>query len=396
MGERRPWAEEGQSAEEVAEVAAGTPAALVLADGLAFEGGAIGAAGTAFGELVFNTAMTGYQEVLTDPSYRCQLVTMTYPHIGNYGIQPRDGESGRPQVAGLIVKKLCRRPSHHGQVVSVGAWLARHGGVGIEGIDTRELVRHIRGAGAQAAILTTDFEAPLGDAAREALAARARAWFEGAGWDLGRRAGAGRPYVIEAREHGRTRGEPLRLVAYDFGLKEGMLRQLSALGCRIDVVPPSFPASAVEKLAPDGVFLSNGPGDPASLPEVAAEIRALVGRYPMFGVCLGHQLMALALGGRVEKMRFGHRGANHPVLDRTTGKIEITSQNHGFTVVADSLPEGVEVTHVNLNDQSVEGLRAPGLRLFSVQYHPEACPGPHDAHHLFHRFLDAVDEARGR
>ena len=378
------------------EVAKGTPAILALEDGRAFEGFAIGAGKESFGEVVFNTAMTGYQEVLTDPSYRSQLVAMTYPHIGNYGIQPLDGESGRPQVAGLVVRKLCRRPSHFGQALGVGPYLAKYGVSGIEGIDTRALVRHIRDGGAKAAVLTTRYDAGQLSSEVARLAEAAHQWGEQADWSLGRFAGAGRPYVVEPRESSQVRGTSPVLVAYDFGLKEGILRQLQAMGCRVNVVPPAFPARAVLAMKPDGIFLSNGPGDPRALPEVAAEIRTLLGKAPIFGICLGHQLLALALGGDVEKMKFGHRGANHPVLDRTTGSIEITSQNHGYCVSEGSLPEDVEVTHVNLNDGTVEGIRAKpsGVPIFSVQYHPEACPGPHDAHHLFHRFIDHVFAAR--
>ena len=370
------------------------PAVLVLADGRAFHGNAVGASCSAMAEVVFNTAMTGYQEVLTDPSYTGQMVTMTYPHIGNYGIQALEGESPRPRVAALIVRKLCHRPSHDKHVLTADDYLERHGVPGIEGIDTRALVRHIREAGAQPAMLDASLTERATPERVAEMASEAAQWWEKTHQDTGSRAGAGRPYVVEPREWGGIKGASFTVVAYDFGIKEGIVRQLQALGCRVHVVPPDFPARAVQRINPDGVFLSNGPGDPSTLSGVVENIRDLLGHWPVFGICLGHQLLALALGGATEKMRFGHRGSNHPVLDRETGKIEITSQNHGYSVLADSLPETVNVTHINLNDQSVEGLRAPELKAFSVQYHPEACPGPHDAHHHFVRFVDAMTEQR--
>jgi carbamoyl-phosphate synthase small subunit len=331
--------------------------------------------------------MTGYQEVLTDPSYTGQMVVMTYPHIGNYGIQALDDESPRPRVSGLIVRKLCKRPSHHRHVLSVGEYLGLHNLACIEGLDTRALVRHIRGGGVQPAILDASLDTAPSPEYLAELASRAKAWGESFGQDTGMRAGAGRPYVVEAREWQGVRGQTLTVVAYDFGIKEGILRQLQLLGCRVHVVPADFPASAVERINPDGIFLSNGPGDPATLLGVVENLKLLIGKRPIFGICLGHQLLALALGGQTAKMRFGHRGSNHPVLDKRTGKIEITSQNHGYAVLPETLPPGVDVTHINLNDQTVEGLQSESKGVFSVQYHPEACPGPHDAHHHFTRFI---------
>jgi carbamoyl-phosphate synthase small subunit len=369
-------------------------AVLALADGTTYQGRAVGAATQVAAEVVFNTAMTGYQEVLTDPSYTGQMVAMTYPHIGNYGIQALDDESPRPRVSALIARKLCARPSHHRHVLSVQDYLTLHGIPGIDGIDTRALVRHIRAGGVQPAILDASFTAPPTPEALQSLVARAKAWGESTRQDTGLRAGAGRPYVVEPREWQGMRGTPLTVVAYDFGIKEGILRQLQLLGCRVHVVPADFPAAAVERINPDGVFLSNGPGDPATLTGVVQTLRDQLGRRPLFGICLGHQLLALALGGQTAKMPFGHRGSNHPVLDKRTGKIEITSQNHGFAVLAESLPPDVEVSHVNLNDHTVEGLYAPNALAFSVQYHPEACPGPRDAHHHFTRFIDLMSARR--
>lgn len=379
----------------IEEVAQDTPAIIVLADGKHFYGQAIGAHGTTLGEVVFNTAMTGYQEVITDPSYRQQIVVFTYPHIGNYGIHIDDNESLKPQIAGLVVRKLCRTPSHQQSTMTLGEHLAQSQLSGIEGIDTRALVRHIRQAGAQPAIiyhrdLTQKEPWPLSAEKVNELQARALNYAQTIDWAVARKTGVKRPIVLEPDSYSALEGEPLKIVVYDFGVKEGIIRRFRSMGCRVFIVPPTFPATAVLALEPDGIFLSNGPGDPSSLTEFIPTIQELLGHKPIFGICLGHQLLSLALGAKIEKMTFGHRGANHPVLCLETQEIEITSQNHGFTVVEASLPAGVKVSHRNLNDDSVEGISVPQKYAFSVQYHPESCPGPHDARKHFQRFIDVI------
>jgi carbamoyl-phosphate synthase small subunit len=376
----------------------GGRALLALADGRAFEGEPLGARGQAVGEVVFNTAMTGYQEVLTDPSYRGQLVCMTAPHVGNTGVNGEDVESHRPWVAGFVVREASPVASSWRATATLDDYLARHGVVGIQGVDTRALTRHLRDRGAQTGVLSSEEDvdarrlvatarqAPglVGrDLVQEVTCRTAYAWSE-ALW----RRGEGYAPAAPARYH---------VVAYDSGIKRTILRQLAALGCRLTVVPASTPADAVLALEPDGLFLANGPGDPEAVPYLAAAVRGLVGRLPVFGICLGHQIVALALGGRTFKLPFGHHGANHPVKDLRAGRVEITSQNHGFAVDPDSCPpHGLEVTHVNLNDGTCEGLQHRSLPVFSVQYHPEASPGPHDAHSLFRRFVDLMDQSRGR
>ena len=353
------------------------PALLVLADGTAFEGelmGAVPEGGTATGELVFNTVMTGYQEVVTDPSYAGQVLAFTYPHIGNYGVAPSDDESRRPFCRGVVVRALAPRPSNWRATEDLGSFLARHGVAGIAGVDTRRLTRHIRREGAMpcafgplAGPCATDEASLLG-------AARAEPGTDGV--DLVSGVTTARPYCS---------GEgPLRVVAFDFGLKAMQLRHLGDMAT-VEVVPATTPAADVLARHPDGVFLSNGPGDPAALPWAADTISSLLGRVPVFGICLGHQLLATALGARTYKLTFGHHGGNHPVRRVSTGKVEITSQNHNYAVAEGSV-SGAEVTHVNLNDGVIEGLRVTGVPAFSVQYHPEAGPGPHDARYLFEEF----------
>lgn len=372
-----------------------TPAILALSDGTVFRGKAFGATGEVSGEVVFNTSMFGYQEILTDPSYDGQLVAMTYPEIGNVGVNAEDVESDRPWVGGFIVREYWPEPSNWRSVQTLDDYMRDHGIVGIEGIDTRALVRHIRDAGAQPAILAG------GDMDESDVIARAAEVPGLEGQNLASRVSCRSPYDWEeggwSLGDGYGRGTSLDrfVVAYDFGLKHNILRNLVDVGCRVRVVPADTPASEVLAMKPDGVFLSNGPGDPAAVETARREVAELVGTVPLFGICLGHQILSLALGGRTFKLPFGHHGGNHPVQDLRTGKVEITSQNHGFAVDADSLRGIGVVSHVNLNDGTVEGLRHESLPLFSIQYHPEASPGPRESAYLFRRFAALIDEARG-
>ncbi|HUY22277.1 MAG TPA: glutamine-hydrolyzing carbamoyl-phosphate synthase small subunit [Acidimicrobiales bacterium] len=360
------------------------PALLVLADGEVFEGEAIGAAppgGVATGELVFNTVLSGYQEVVTDPSYAGQVVTFTYPHIGNYGVTSADDEAARPWCRGVVVRALPPRPSSWRATGSFDDFLVRTGVPGVSGVDTRRLTRHLRDDGAMGCA--------FGTAPEPVLRAAAAAEPGTTGRDLVADVTTATPY---------ERGSgPLRIVAYDFGVKETMLRTLGELAT-VTVVPAGTPAADTLARHPDGVLLSNGPGDPAALPAQAAIVAELLGRVPVFGICLGHQLLAEAIGARTYKLPFGHHGGNHPVRRLDTGQVEITSQNHNYAVDAASLPTSgpfaAEVTHVNLNDGVVEGFRCLSVPAFSVQYHPEAGPGPHDARYLFDRFRSMIDEAR--
>ena len=370
------------------------PAVLALSDGMVFRGGGFGAVGDSAGEVVFNTSMYGYQEILTDPSYEGQLVAMTYPEIGNVGVNDADVESRRPWVRGFIVREYWPQPSSWRAQRSLDAYMREHGIVGIQKIDTRALVRHIRAAGAQPAFLAS------GAPDEADLVARARQVPGLEGRDLATRVSCTEPYDWEegpwrlGRRPARGRGLRRLVVAYDFGLKQNILRNLVDVGCRVRVVPAGTPAREVLAMKPDGVFLSNGPGDPAALEKAPREVADLVGAVPLFGICLGHQILSLALGGRTFKLPFGHHGGNHPVQDLATGKVEITSQNHGFAVDAESLRGVGVVSHVNLNDGTVEGLAHPSLPVFSVQYHPEASPGPRESAYLFRRFADMIDRAR--
>jgi len=373
-----------------------TPALLALADGRVFRGDACGAGGEASGEVVFNTAMTGYQEILTDPSYRGQMVCMTYPLIGNYGISPEDVESRRPWVNGFIVKEMCGYPSNWRGRIRLEDYLREHGIVAIQGIDTRALTRHLRDHGAQEGIISTV------EADADRLVDRARALPGLVGRDLVTEVSVAEPHGWDqgtwdlARGYTAPPAPRFRVVAFDSGIKQNILRQLSSLGCGVTVVPARTPAEAVLEMKPDGVFLSNGPGDPEAVPYLVESVRGLVGRTPIFGICLGNQILGLALGGKTYKLKFGHHGANHPVRDLSTGRVEITAQNHGFSVDPTSVAKlGLDETHVNLNDGTSEGMRHRELPIFSVQYHPEASPGPHDAHYLFHRFIDLMSGGKG-
>jgi len=377
-------------------VSAQREAILALADGRIFRGRAFGAIGETVGEVVFNTAMTGYQEVLTDPSYKGQIVCMTYPEIGNVGINADDAESAGVHVEGFVVKDYRPRPSNWRSEMALGEYLEHAGVPGIEGLDTRALVRHIRTHGAQEAVISSVTLDP------DVLVARAKASPGLVGRDLVREVTCAEPYDWDlgdwelGKGYRRPSKEEMRdaplIVALDYGIKRNILHRLVASGFRVRVMPAAATAADILAPNPDGVFLSNGPADPAALPYASEAVRGVLGRKPIFGICLGHQILGLALGGRTYKLGFGHHGANHPVMDLRTRKVEITSQNHSFAVDADSLEGRAELSHLNLNDKTVEGLRGVGVPFFSVQYHPEASPGPHDAGYLFGRFRRLVEE----
>jgi len=380
-------------------------AILALADGTVFFGRAFGAETESIGEVVFNTSMTGYQETLTDPSYEGQIVTFTYPELGNVGVNDQDEESSRPHAVGAIVKHAALGPSSYRASAPLQVYLEKHGLPGIEGIDTRMLVRHLRDNGSQMGVLST-----LADADADALVEKARAAPSMEGLDLATPVTTKVPYEFET-----PMGDPLcvcwsggapctcpqapdarfHVVAYDYGLKRSMLRLLVDAGCKVTVVPAHTPATEALARKPDGIFLSNGPGDPAAVAYAQPIIRELLGQVPIMGICLGHQILALAVGAKTYKLKFGHRGANQPVKELSSGRIEITAQNHGFAVDEASLAgTGARVTHVSLNDGTVEGIELPEKRAFSVQYHPESSPGPHDSRSLFSRFVSLMEAAR--
>jgi carbamoyl-phosphate synthase small subunit len=370
------------------------PARLVLEDGAVLVGRGFGASTDSIGELVFNTSMTGYQEILTDPSYRGQTVLLTQPHIGNYGVTHEDEESGKLWLSALVVREACERASNFRSAMELSDYLAQHGVPGIEGVDTRMLTRAVRDRGEQRVLVTRDMtstDAQLVEKVRKApkvadvdhvLKVTTPKPYE---WKKGYESPFSPPAPAKAGGKRRT------IVAYDFGAKRNILRSLAACGLDVIVVPAETPAAAVLERKPDGVFLSNGPGDPAICRYAIESAKILVKKLPVFGICLGHQILGHVFGGKTYKMKFGHHGGNQPVIDLTTGKVEITAQNHSYAVDPQSLPDGVAMTHKNLNDNTCEGLRHKELPVFSVQYHPEAAPGPHDALYLFKRFVELLD-----
>ena len=356
-------------------------AKLVLENGTIFSGISLGEMGETIGEVCFNTGMTGYQEILTDPSYCGQLVTMTYPHIGNYGVNPEDVESTKVQVSGFIVREENVVPSNFRSTQSLGEYLREQKIVGIQEIDTRMLTRILRNQGAMNGIISTT---DLDDAS---LLQKVKASPSMDGLDLAKVVTCHKSYEWSKGKH--------KIAAIDFGIKHNILRLLESHECEITVFPASTSAAEILGFNPDGIFLSNGPGDPAAVTYGVELVKKLLGKKPIFGICLGHQILALALGAKTYKLKFGHRGCNHPVKNLETGIVEITSQNHGFVVDSDSLSENVEVTHLSLNDQTVEGFRCTDMPAFSVQYHPESSPGPHDSRYLFEQFIKMVREAQG-
>jgi len=354
---------------------------LVLEDGTVFRGRGFTIPGVSVGEVVFNTSMTGYQEILTDPSYCEQIVTMTYPLIGNYGINDEDVESSRVQVAGFVVYEACRTPSNWRKQKTLIDYLTEYGVIGLEGVDTRALTRRIRLEGAMRGAIA------VGDYDVDEVLKQVQDYPGMVGRNLAERVSCPKPYWWSKE------GE-YKVVVVDYGVKYNILRMLEARGCKLYVVPAKSDAEEILAEEPDGIFLSNGPGDPAAVLHAIRTIRKLLGEKPIFGICLGHQLLALALGAHTYKLKFGHRGANQPVKYFKTGRVEITAQNHGFAVNADTVPEGVEITHINLNDDTVEGIECCDVPAFSVQYHPEASPGPHDASYLFDKFIDLMKKCR--
>jgi carbamoyl-phosphate synthase small subunit len=364
-------------------------AVLALADGTYFPGESFGAPGEAMGEVVFNTSMMGYQEILTDPSYKGQIVTMTYPLIGNYGVNDEDFESHIPWVEGFIVKECSPVVSNWRARRSLPEFLQAYGIVGIAGIDTRALTRHLRDHGAQEGIISTLEADP------RVLVERAKTIPGLGGRDLVQDVTCGVPFLWEGEISGPIEPQGVPgvspvVVAYDYGIKRNILRRLAAWGCQVTVVPASTPAEAVFDMQPDGIFLSNGPGDPAAVSYAIEQVKRFIGVKPVMGICLGHQILALACGAETYKLKFGHHGGNQPIRDLQTERVLITAENHGFAVDPRTLPAAMEVTHVNLNDNTIEGMRHRELPVFSVQYHPEASPGPHDARYLFHQFIASM------
>jgi carbamoyl-phosphate synthase small subunit len=361
-----------------------TKARLVLSDGKVFQGLSLGKTGATVGEVVFNTAMTGYQEILTDPSYHFQIITMTYPQIGNYGVNPTDFESRKIYASGFVIREYSPVVSNWQADRSLDDYLKHYDIVGISDLDTRALTRHIRDQGAQMGIITTE------DTPVEELIARIQESPKLVGRNIVQEVTAAEPYDWPLNPVPPPEApHPYRVAVYDFGIKFSILRILHDLGCTLRVFPAHTPAEEILAWEPDGIFLSNGPGDPEPVEKAVASVRKLLGKKPIFGICLGIQILGLALGGKTSKLKFGHHGANHPVKHLPTGKVEITSQNHGFVVDIDSLPkDDVKITHINLNDGTLEGFKHKSLRAFAVQYHPESAPGPHDSHYLFQQFIE--------
>jgi carbamoyl-phosphate synthase small subunit len=364
-------------------------AVLLLEDGTCFEGRGFGTAGEAFGEIVFNTSLTGYQEILTDPSYSEQVIVMTYPQIGNYGVNEQDVESSKPHARGFVVKEFWDRPSNWRSKIDLGAYLKKHGVVGIEWIDTRAITRKIRNDGAQRCVISTE------DLDAKSLLKKVRSYPSINGRDLVSPITCEKPYIWD---QGTEEWEPSggdtgkskvrsKVVVYDFGVKKNILRRLVDMGCQVNVLPSKTSPDEIISMNPDGILLSNGPGDPFPVGYAAQNVKSLIGKKPIFGICLGHQVLSLALGAKTFKLKFGHRGGNQPVKNLKTGEVEITSQNHGFAVDPDSFGNDVEITHLNLNDNTVEGIEHKKYPAFSVQYHPEASPGPHDSSYLFEKFI---------
>ena len=363
------------------------PVKLVLENGTVFSGVSFGAEGETIGEVCFNTGMTGYQEILTDPSYCGQLITMTYPHIGNYGVNPEDVESNKVQAAGFIVREENVVPSNFRSTQSLGDYLREQKIVGIQEIDTRMLTRIIRDEGAMNGIISSV------DLDENSLLKKVKAAPSMTGMDLAKVVSCTESFVWR-KEKGERRQEGVnyKIAAIDFGIKHNILRLLESHGCEVTVFPATATATEILKINPDGIFLSNGPGDPAAVTYGIETVKSLLGKKPIFGICLGHQILALALGADTYKLKFGHRGCNHPVKNLETGKVEITSQNHGFAVDPETIPKNVVITHNSLNDQTVEGLKCTDVPAFSVQYHPESSPGPHDSRYLFEEFIKLMSE----